>query len=85
MQISGQVRAITQVECNRAPHAPQETLEMITDDSPCAPTFLDDDIPAELPLMVTRHTLRSLGLSLEILKHVDSEPDRKTQTDAGTC
>ena len=60
---------------------------MNTDNSPCVPIFLDDNdgIPAELPLMVTRHTLRSLGLSLEILKQVDSEPDRKTQTDAGIC
>lgn len=58
---------------------------MITDYSPCAPTFLDEDVPAELPLMVTRQTLRSLGLSLEILKRVGSEPDQKTQTDAGTC
>ena len=58
---------------------------MNTDHNPCVPIFLDDDdgIPAELPLMVTRHTLSSLGLSLEILKQVDSEPDRKTQTDAG--
>lgn len=60
---------------------------MNTDNNPCVPIFLDDDdgTPAELPLMVTRHTLSSLGLSLEILKLVDSEPDRKTQTDAGTC
>lgn len=59
---------------------------MNTDNSPSAPIFLDDDgIPAELPLMVTRHTLSSLGLSLEILKQVDSEPDLKTQTNAGTC
>ena len=60
---------------------------MNTDNNPCVPIFLDDDdgIPTELPLMVTRHTLSSLGLSLEILKQVDSEPDRKTQTDAGTC
>ena len=60
---------------------------MNTDHNPCVPIFLDDDdgIPAELPLMVTRHTLSSLGLSLEILKQVDSEPGRKTQTDAGTC
>ena len=60
---------------------------MNTDDSPCAPIFLDDDdgIPAELPLMVTRHTLSSLGLSLEILKQADSEPEQKTQTDTGTC
>ena len=58
---------------------------MNTDNNPCVPIFLDDDdgTPAELPLMVTRHTLSSLGLSLEILKQVDSEPDRKTQTDAG--
>ena len=58
---------------------------MNTDHNPCVPIFLDDDdgIPAELPLMVTRHTLSSLGLSLEILKQADSEPDRKTQTDAG--
>ena len=60
---------------------------MNTDNSPSTPIFLDDDdgIPAELPLMVTRHTLSSLGLSLEILKQVDSEPDLKTQTNAGTC
>ena len=60
---------------------------MNTDNSPGAPIFLDDDdgIPAELPLMVTRHTLRSLGLSLKILKQADSEPEQKTQTDAGTC
>ena len=50
---------------------------MNTDNSTCAPIFLDDDdgIPAELPLKVTRHTLRSLGLSLETLKQVDSEPE----------
>lgn len=60
---------------------------MNTDGSACTPIFLDDDegLLAELPLMVTRHTLRSLGLSLEILKQVDSEPELKTQTDAGTC
>ncbi len=60
---------------------------MNIDNSPCVPTFLDDDdgIPTELPLMVTRHTLRSLGLSLETLKQVDSEPDQKTRTNAGAC
>lgn len=60
---------------------------MNTDGSAYTPIFLDDDdgLLAELPLMVTRHTLRSLGLSLEILKQVDSEPEQKTQTDAGTC
>ncbi len=60
---------------------------MNTDDSPCAPIFLDDDdgIPAELPLMITRHTLSSLGITLETLSQTDSEPDQKTQTDAGTC
>ena len=59
---------------------------MNTDNSPCAPIFLDDDddIPAELPLMVTRHTLRSLGLSLGTLKQVDSELEQKAQADAGT-
>ena len=60
---------------------------MNTDGSACIPIFLDDDdgLPAELPLMVTRHTLRSLGLSLKILKQADSEPEQKTQTDTGTC
>ena len=60
---------------------------MKNDNSPCVPAFLDDDhgIPTELPLMVTRHTLRSLGISLKTLSQVDSEPDQKTQTDAGTC
>lgn len=58
---------------------------MNNDDSPYTPIFLDDDIPAELPLMVTRYTLRSLGLSLAILNDADSEPTQKTQTDAGTC
>ena len=45
---------------------------MNTDNSSGAPIFLDDDdgIPAELPLMVTRHTLSSLGLSLEILNRL---------------
>ena len=59
---------------------------MNTDNSPCVPIFLDDNdgIPAELPLMVTRHTLRSLGLSLGTLKRVDSEQEQKAQADAGT-
>lgn len=50
---------------------------MNTDGSAYTPIFLDDDdgLLAELPLMVTRHTLRSLGLSLETLKQVDSEPE----------
>ena len=74
-------RAITR------PSAAQEDLEMNIDDSPCTPTFLDenDDIPAELPLMVTRHTLRSLGLSLETLKQFDSGPDQKDKSEAETC
>lgn len=60
---------------------------MNTNESPCEPIFLDNDdgIPAELPLMVTRHTLSSLGISLETLSQVDPEPDLKTQNDSGTC
>ena len=60
---------------------------MNIDDSPSEPIFLDDDdgIPAELPLMVTRHTLSSLGISLETLSQVDPESDQKTKTDSGTC
>lgn len=60
---------------------------MNINESPCEPIFLDDDdgIPAELPLMVTRHTLSSLGISLETLSQVDHEPDLKTQNDSGTC
>ena len=60
---------------------------MNIDDSTCAPIFLDEDggIPAELPLMVTRHTLRSLGISPETLYQFDSEQDPKTQADKGTC
>ena len=59
---------------------------MNTDGSACTPIFLDDDegLLAELPLMVTRHTLRSLGLSLGTLKRVDSEQEQKAQADAGT-
>ena len=60
---------------------------MNINESPCEPIFLDNDdgIPAELPLMVTRHTLSSLGISLETLSQVDPEPDLKTQNDSGTC
>ena len=60
---------------------------MNTDGSACTPIFLDDDegLLAELPLMVTRHTLSSLGISLETLSQVDPESDQKTKTDSGTC
>lgn len=63
---------------------------MNIEDSPCVPIFLDDDdgIPAELPLMVTRRTLRSLSLSAECLKQFGSESDRNnkvtTPSDAQT-
>ncbi|QOF92742.1 hypothetical protein [Pseudomonas lundensis] len=57
---------------------------MNIDDSPDTPIFLDDnhdnhDILAELPLMVTRYTLRSVGLSLEMLEQVDTAPNLKSK------
>ena len=65
---------------------------MNIDDSPDTPIFLDDnhdnhdnhDILAELPLMVTRHTLRSLGLSLEMLEQVDTAPNLKSKATVRT-
>lgn len=59
---------------------------MNIDDSPDTPIFLDDnhDILAELPLMVTRHTLRSVGLSLEMLEQVDTTPNLKSKATVRT-
>lgn len=49
---------------------------MKIDDSPFAPIFLDedDDKPLELPLMVTRCTLRSTGLLEKTLKYLNPMP-----------
>ncbi|MNR36310.1 hypothetical protein D3C85_1542120 [compost metagenome] len=53
------------------------------------PVFLDgdDESPQKLPLMVTRHTLRSRGLSKDLLKQLSAgatsdEPTQKPITTA---
>lgn len=49
------------------------------------PVFLDgdDEFPQELPLMVTRHTLRSMGLSKDVLEQLSVGSTSDDQT--GTC
>ena len=51
---------------------PPEDIEMINIDSWQEPVFLDgdDEFPQELPLMVTRHTLRSMSLSKDLLEEL---------------
>ena len=57
---------------------------MINNDSWQEPVFLDGDdkFPQELPLMVNRHTLRSLSLSKDLLEElgIGSTSDDKMGT-----
>jgi hypothetical protein len=64
---------------------PAEDRKMSSSGSWQEPVFLDgdDELPQELPLMVTRHTLRSIGLSEDVLEQLSVGPTSDDQT--GAC
>lgn len=58
---------------------------MVNIDSLQQPVFLygDDEFPQELPLMVTRHTLRSMSLSKDLLEQLGIGSTSDDQMGAG--